>query len=244
MFKKVDIMGKTSKNSPLDTIQIADSWDNTPLVEWITSNKQYLIWGVAILFAAMILTYRFLSWNNGSTEEDYYRAQNIFSKFQGDVGDNQDELNELEAIMRRHPELQAKYDGAMAQTLLIEGNVAQAKAFANMTFNRTRPDHLSSFEDYSKTSLLIGEGNYNEALQQAKLLQEKLESEQLTDTHLYAFNAIRIAYLYKELGLKDEELAAWSAVQKLRENYKSAAEAFALYNSGSTSLNAYVEGGR
>ncbi len=235
-------MSKTSKNPTLDTIKIADGWDSSALVEWISTYKQYLIWGVAALFAVMILTFRFLSWNSTSTEEDYFRAQNIFTKFQENVADNQDELNELEAIMSRHPELQAKYDGAVAQTLLIEGNIPKAKAFANMTFNRTSPDHLSLFVDYSKTSLLIGDGNYHDSLQQAISLKGKLESEGLIDTNLYAFNAIRIAILNKELGLKDDELAAWNVVQNLGEASKSATAVIALYNSGSTSLSEYTAG--
>lgn len=237
-------MSKTSKNSSLDTINIPSNWDDNAFVDWISNNKQYLIWGIAVLFAGLILAYRLLSWNTISTEEDYYRAQNIFNKFQEDISENQAELTDLETIMLRHPELQSKYDGALAQTLLIEGDISQAKAFAEMTFKRTRSDNLSLFSDYSKTSFLIGNGQYSDALQQAKSLKENIESSGLTDTNLYAFNAIRIALLNEELGNKNEELAAWTVVQKLEKNSSAAQESIALFNSGSTNLNQYIESRR
>lgn len=233
-------MSKSTKSPTIETVNFSDSWSDGAFVEWITTYKQYLIWGILALFAAMAITYRVLTWSNLSTEEDYYRAQTIYNKFQDDAFDNQEELQELKTIMQRHPELQSKYDGPIAQTLIIEGEIPQAKDFANMVFQRTRPDQLALFEEYSKTSLLIGEGSSADALQQAILLKAKIENDNLTDSALYAFNAIRIAFLNKELGNKDAEKEAWAAVQTLGENSKAAAEVIGLFSSGSTSLNQFA----
>jgi hypothetical protein len=235
-------MSKQSKNPTLESVNFSDSWTEGPVAEWISSYKKYLLYGVAAVFAGLILAYRLLSVSNLNTEGDYFRAQAIFSKFQEDFVDNKDELNELETIIRRHPELQAKYDGPIAQTLLIEGDIPKARVFADLTFNRTRPDHLALFEEYAKTSLVIGEGKYSDALQQATQLKTKLESGEanLIQSSLYAFNLVRLALLNQQLGQKDAELESWAAVQALGENSKAALAAIGIFNVGNASLNQYI----
>lgn len=235
-------MSKQSKNPIIQTVNFSDSWTDGPFVEWIANYKKILALGGVALFAGLIIAFRLLTVSNLNTEGDYFRAQAIFSKFQEDYADNKEDLNELEAIIRRHPELQAKYDGPIAQTLLIEGDIPKAKVFADLTFNRTRADHLALFEEYAKTSLIIGEGNYSEGLQQASQLKAKMESSEnnLTHSTLYAFNLIRLALLNQQLGLKDAELEAWAAVQNLGENSKDAMTAVGLFNAGNASLNQYI----
>src|SRR5665647_2862736 len=118
-------MSKQAKNSNAVAASVSSNWDENPLVEWISSNRQILLWGVAAAFVGLILAYRLISANLLNTEGDFFRAQALFTQFQEKTTVDNTALNELEAIIRRHPELQAKYDGPLAQTLLIDGDVSK-----------------------------------------------------------------------------------------------------------------------
>jgi hypothetical protein len=235
-------MSKQSKNSPIIAANFTDSWADNAVLEWISSNRKALLWGVAALFAGLILSYRLLFISTLNFESDFFRAQTLFTQFQEKTSEDTADLNELEAIMRRHPELQAKFDGALAQTLIIDGDIPKAQVFADLTFQRTRPDHLALYEDFAKTSLVIGAGQYDDALQQANQLKGKMEAYEtdVVNSTLYAYNLVRIAVLNQQLGQQEAELQAWAAVQSLSNDSKAAISTNELFKTGSASLNQYI----
>lgn len=230
-------MSKETKTSAV--LSFMDThWTDHPAVEWISNNKQTLLWIVLGLFAALILSYRFLMNRNINAEANFFRAQAEFVKFQdtNDAGS----LSTLESIMKDHPELHQKYDGALAQTLLVEKQVTQAETFAQATFKRTANDSITLYHDYAATSLLIGNKNYQEALNHAQTLNAKLlEGTEKPQGTLYLFNLIRLGLLNQELGLAKEEKQIWGNLTNSLQQSDSD-EVIHLFRIGQATLNEFI----
>lgn len=232
----------------LNSRSFSEEWMDHPWVEWLSSNKQVVLWGLVGLFAVLLLSYRLLSVQTLNAEHDFFQAQNAFNQLQ-QMPQNQvassTAFQDLKEIMAKHPELHAKYDGALAQLMLIENNLPEAKAFAQSTFERVRPDQLGLYENYAKTSLLIGEGKYPEALQGAFLLQAQLDKKldkTSADQTLYTFNLLRLASLYQQLGHEQEELATWDTLLNWTEgNVQAVLTTYELFKDGRASLGQYID---
>lgn len=237
-----------SKSTPpsLKNIDLGEDWSQHPLVEWLANHKQIILWIFVGLLALLILAYQLIAMRTVHNESDYYQAQTIFTQFQQADGSanstTEADLKKLEVIMGSHPELKARYEGPLTQTLLVLGQVPQARLFAEDIFKRTQTEHLQLYQDYSKTSLLIGEGHYAEALQQSQQLQQTLAQLEpgATLPTLSVFNLIRLGVLYQQLGQQQEERQIWEQLQ----NYQDL-EALVTVNqalkAGQASLNQYIE---
>lgn len=240
-------MSKQTKPTAIPSF-IDYHWTDHPAVEWISNNKQTILWIIIGLFAVLILAYRVMMTRTLNAEGDYFRAQTDFNQFQeaaltakNAVGDSA-ALNELDGFMASYPELHAKYDGPLAQTLIIEEQMPKALPLAQATFKRTANDSINLYQDYAASSLLIGEGKYQEALQQSKLLKDKLNQQpaDTLDKTLYFFNLIRLAVLNQQLGLEQEEKQAWNEVQN--SAYRTdAMQSINLFKIGNADLNKYIE---
>lgn len=234
------------QSSPINKLSLLDDVDTQPILEWLTANKKNILTGFAILFALLILSYRILAQNAANSETDYVYAQIVFRDFQESAqkdGLGQEKLIELESILQRHPELHAKYDGAVAETLLIRGEVAKATPFAQSVFERTSVDNLNFYQTFGKTSLLIASGDYQNAYEKVKELKIQMDED---TTHnygpvLYGYNLIRIASLQQVLGFAEEENRTWEELKK----YAIANEGFSdldqVFAEGKASLAGYVE---
>ncbi len=239
-------MSKQSTTSSSLDREFSDGWMDHPFIDWLTANKHILLWGLVGLFAALLISYRYLSVSNLNAENDFMQAEIAFQKIKQETGTDStaiaSRLQELTAIMARHPELHAKYDGSLAQMLLIQDQVSEAKALAQSTFKRVRPDQLTPYEEYAKTSLLIAEGLYAEALQHSLQLQTQLQEQPSTSgTTLPIYNLVRLALLYQQLGQKHEELAAWDALlQQTEDQVQTVLTTYQLFQVGHTSLGHYI----
>lgn len=241
-------MSKSPPNPSINKLNFSEDWASNPAVEWLSSNKQTILWIFGGLLALLILAYRLVVSHTESSESDFFRAQTAFAEFQQEGIQPKDQtaaaatLEELDALMKRHPELKPKYEGSLAQTLLISGQAAQAVPYAEDIFNRTKPDHLKLYQDYSKTSLLIAQGKDGEALTQALLLKKTIDEDanQTSDSTLYIFNLIRLAMLHQQLGQKEEELKMWEQIQKLSPESESLAFTNHAFMIGQASLAQYI----
>lgn len=239
-------MSKETKTSSITSF-IDNHWTDHPVVEWISSNKQSILWIIVGLFAVLILAYRILMNQTLNAETDFFRAQTDFTKFQEGATNSANRLadasalSNLEALMKSYPELHGKYDGPLAQTLLIENQLPQAEAYAQATFKRTANDSIALYHEFAATSLLIGQQKYQDALEKAQALNTKLNAEvgRPQDT-LYFFNLIRLALLNQQLGFVKEEKQLWENL-KNNQQKESAAAAFNLFRTGQATLNQYIE---
>jgi hypothetical protein len=239
-------MNKSSENSSLKNIDLNEDWNFYPIVDWLSNRKKIFLWAGIILFASLILASRYVTMRTINAENDFFHAQKVFNQFQ-QATPSQDsisssDLEQLVAIMQRHPELKPRYEGPLAQTILITGNVPQAKAFIDDIFKRTQSDHLQFYRDYTQGALLISEGRYTDALQQTQLLQSTLdELNERAPPILYVFNLIRLAMLYQQTGQPKEELQTWEQLQNQPQRLEAVLAANQIFKVGQASLNQYIE---
>lgn len=231
-----------SKSSPAKLKQIPsiDEWMDTPFVEKVIENKGPILAGIGAVIALLVLSYVFISQKTAGNEQDYFLAERDFNQFVQKDG-TQEELDRLQAMMRLHPELQARYDGAIAQTLLIRNEAAQAQPFATSLFKRTASDHMEAYRAFGEATLLIASGNNAEAYTRTKQLQQKLEASPGKET-LYLFNLIRLATLQQLLGNTQEERVTWGELQSYLGSHPEALALIAqVFKEAPTALNLYAE---
>jgi len=126
---------------------------------------------------------------------------------------NQKDFDQLQGLMKKHPELISRYDAEISQNFLISRQPAMAKPYLESALKRTSQLYYSN---YSQTSLAIGEGDYRSALASSlKLKTEMLQDQSFWNDNqgygsaLFAFNLVRIANLQQQLGDHEGELSAW-----------------------------------
>jgi hypothetical protein len=197
------------------TLNLDDEWVEYPFVQWIINNGKNIAYWALIALMGLFIASRFISSSHQKAERDFFQAEQSAIDL-----NNPEKLSQavttLVEITDRHPELQAKYDGLIAQALLNDQKPSEATPFADKTLLRVEHTTPIDFQDYSKTTLLIADGQYQTALQLAYQLKDRT-----INPTLYAFNAIRIALLERELGNQAEEKKAWSEVERLAQGTHS-----------------------
>lgn len=150
------------------------------------------------------------------SEKDFVAATAAFTKWNHILDHESAELVQLEKAMKKHPELQACFDGAIGQSLLAATAPKEAAPFIQRSLSRAKRAYYS---EYSMTSLKISQGLYKEALEEALHLKEKMASDTgywdkiEGSSALFAFNIMRIATLSQQLGEKQQELSAWKEIK-------------------------------
>lgn len=224
-----------------------DSWDEVPMIDNLLQYRKQLLIGALVVAALILGIYKYTSTRNQEAAVDYLNADRLFSSFIDnsiDAESNQRDLKQLEQILARYPNLHAKYDGQIAQTLINRSQIDEALPFATLAIARTNAENKPYYSDYSATTLVIGEKKYAEALQQALALQKEIASPRADETHvgdtLLAFNLLRIAMLQQQLGLKSEERATWLDLQQRAGNSKRFAGQLEHFHEGKVSLADYI----
>lgn len=222
---------KKNLDAPL-SLEMSNAWDDHPFVQWLSYYGRYILFTVLGLIALLTLVYRLTSGGDVKAETDYFNADNEFQLFahpvveEADSAASREALNRLELIMQRRPELNAKYDGLVAQILIFRGDADSAAPFATRAIARTAAENHPFYTDYAQTTLLIGSEQYHEALKRAQELQQKMAAAMMhTQTQegehpafgdsLYVYNLIRIGMLQQQLGLSKEERDTWQEWKKL-----------------------------
>ena len=248
-------MNKSSPTPSLNHPPLDEDWSSHPAVEWLFARKNLFLGVFLFLIAILLIASRLISWRTQEAEKDFFQAQTNFTQFEQDAATPHSSiattnLEQLQEIMKRHPELKAKYEGSLAQTLLITKETALAQPFIDDIFTRTQPDHLELYKNYTQTSLLIGQGKYGDALQNAIQLKSTLDQQQNQQENqqeksknsvLYFFNLVRMAILYEQLGQPQEELKTWNEIQNQMGRSPVLLSANGAYQVGNVSLEQYIE---
>jgi hypothetical protein len=221
-------MNKSSNSSSINNIHFDEDWTSHPAIEWLSTHKNILLWAVFGIIAALIIATRLITWRTLDAEKDFFQAQAAFNQFEQAAGNT--------------AELRSKYEGPLAQTLLIIGQVPQAQAYIEDIFKRAQSDHLQLYQNYTNTSVLIGQGDYANALQNAKQLKSDLDQlGERANPILYVYNLIRLAMLYQQMEQPGEELKAWEELQNQTQRLEAVIEASQAFQVGNASLNQYIE---
>ena len=198
-----------------------------PAIQWIKDNKKQISYGFLLLCLALILLYRAFANQTAKAEENYLAMASIAS-----IVNNPDApaekrataLADLRRLLESSPNLQAKYDGLIAQSLISNQKIDEAMPYINQTFSRIKGEDSPYYIDYSKTSIALASGKKEDALKEAYALRDKMLQVAPADRSvqfggiLYAFNLIRIALLEKEFQNKDAEKKAWQELQQMSDS--------------------------
>ncbi len=128
-------------------------------------------------------------------------------------------ISEIKSLLSKIEYLQPNYQGILGQHLYNIGHVDQASIFAENAIKRT-DNELQLYSSYSKTSILINNKNYENALISAKQLDEKLSSQKDNHLSLYSYNLLRLAVLNKILDNKHDEKLACTELKNHLDKYK------------------------
>lgn len=181
------------------------------LVDW---KKLALYILPAVLIAGLLVAK--LGTKKGRAEGDYVSAATAFTKWEQVLDQDGDDFAKLEKLVNKHPELHAHYDAPIGQNLLAAICPQEATPYIERTLNRTRQPFYS---EYAWTSLKICEEKYEEALEEAISLKEKMDADSSfwekskENSALFAFNLMRIATLSQQLNRNQTELEAWEEIK-------------------------------
>lgn len=177
------------------------SFIDTLLQKALIYRKECLMGGAAML-ATVGLVIGIAS--GGPSYRDFLKTKNAFAKWEASPTDT-DLFDALLVALKKTPTLSERYDAEIAQRL-IEANLSEkAIPYAARSIARLQnevPLHAS----FAETSLLIEKGSFQEALERAIGLKERMGTD---DPVLYAHNLLRIACLQQALQNGPGEMAAW-----------------------------------
>ena len=220
--------------------------EENSVVHWISENGNKLLISSLGLIIVILFLYKIAFGDMIKAENDFFQAAQEYQLFdqqastKEEVAASNEAFQRLQKIVARHPELKAKYDALIAQTLLDKNEGKQAESFAKEAIQRTHKENEPFFTLFSETTLLIGVEKYEQALKQSIELKEKLTNQ--TEPLLYAFNLLRIAALQQALSLNADELNTWQEwKQFVKKNDLITQNLIHHFKDGNASINNYVQ---
>ncbi|KIC76961.1 hypothetical protein DB41_DP00130 [Neochlamydia sp. TUME1] len=224
---------KKNLNRPSLSSDTPLSWSDAllahPFTQWASDNGKILLYSFLGLIIFVFILFQFI-WRHAVSEADFVRAEKEFSLFTSskDISDPAAEveaLKDLHAIMAAHPELYPKYEGLIAETLLLRGKNEEASLYATSAIKRTAYENDPFYTSYAQATLLLANEKYEEGLKAALNLRNRMleQAQAFKDTpeklqygtFLYALNLLRIAMLQQQLSLFTDELATWKEWEEL-----------------------------
>lgn len=228
--------------------------DENIYAEWLIQHGKTLLIGAACALLILLIGWRLFSGSQNINE--YIKADKEWGAILSTTGEAQKEaVQGLESTLKRVPELRTKFDALLAQQFLLEGNASKAETFANPVLKRTEKNKLPFYIDFSQITLLISQGNFQKALDQTLALKQKMIEQPLPHNFgdgLFAFNLLRQALLYQQLGDLANEKKTWQELKQYARLVKEApptdlfgsqafTEMFAQYEQGRVTLKEYIE---
>jgi hypothetical protein len=180
--------------------------DSPHFFETLQAKKKEIVIGLSSVLAGVALLIAYFQ--SGPDARSYAHAEAAVAKWQASPQDDALYTGMKEAV-RNAPALGRKYEAAIAQKLLNTEKIEEALALANRSISRVQ-DEAPFHTQYARTSLLIEQGNYQQALENAVTLKEQLPA---SVSLLYAHNLLRIAFLQQELKNRPGEKAAWEELE-------------------------------
>ncbi len=192
----------------------------------LSERKKQMAVSVASVIAGIVILVAYFQ--SGPNAMKYAEAEGVFAKW---FASPQDETlyKSMKEAIQSVPALQKKYEAAIAQKLIHTDKLDEALVMANRSLTRVKketPFHTT----YAMTSLIIEQGNFQEALEKAVTLKEQMGDsylkEQKGGSLLYAHNLLRIACLQQELNNRPGEKAALEELEALLQTESPAAQIF------------------
>ncbi|HSX13432.1 MAG TPA: hypothetical protein VLE96_03320, partial [Chlamydiales bacterium] len=203
--------------------------------------RRWILSGAAFFTGLIVLT-AFV--NSAPGPESYALAEAAVSQWQAN-GDTASYL-EMKKALKKVPTLERKYNAIIAQKLFQKDRLADALNLAYSSIQQIEeeaPFHAA----YGRTTLLIEQGLYQDALEKSVGLKEKmqklcnLQNKNAGGLYLYVHNLLRIACLQKELKNKPGEKAAWDELERFLGSKSNLSQAiFTHFRDKGLDLSHYI----
>lgn len=203
--------------------------------------RRWILSGTAFFAGLIVLT---VALKSTPGPEAYTLAEAAVNKWQvnGDTGS----YFEMKKALKKVPNLERKYNAVIAQKLFQKDRLSDALNIAYSSIQKIEeeaPFHAA----YGKTSLLIEQGSYQDALEKSVGLKERMQKQcnfqnpNAGGTFLYVHNLLRIACLQKELKNKPGEKAAWDELERFLGSKSSLSQAvFSQFRDKGLDLSHYI----
>lgn len=200
---------------PIGKIALAKTF----AIDWVLQNSKTLISVLLTAFVLLFCLYQLSGKLSSQSRSDFLEAQASYSAWISAVASDAKLFKQLEAPLKRHPELHAKFGSLIAQRCLGLEERNTGLKYAVASLKRTAHVTLPYYSQFSQNSLNIVNGKFKDALNSAKELKTHMQEDtafwgrrdkMVRSGHLlYAYNLLRIASLEREMGSVEGELAAW-----------------------------------
>jgi hypothetical protein len=187
--------------------------------DWIAEHSKTILLSFATLIVTAFCLFQLVGRFSAGNKSDYHEVHRAYKAWASQDTQDQKLFKNLEKPLNHHPELQAKFGNQIAQRLLSLGDVNKANVYAKSALARSQNLTTPYYSRFAKNTLMISQGKFAEALEEAKCLKTDLEKDDVfwesrdkvirSGTILYAYNLVRIASLERQLGSKEGELKAW-----------------------------------
>lgn len=192
--------------------------------DWLAEHSKTVLLSFATFILMAFFLFQLVGKFSTGNKSGYHEVHKAYKAWASQDTQDQKLFKKLEKPLSRHPELQAKFGNQIAQRLLSLGDVSKASFYAKDALARSQDLTSPYYSRFARNTLMISQGKYLEALEEAKCLKTDLEKDDAfwesrdkvirSGTILYAYNLVRIASLERQLGSKEGELKAWDELVK------------------------------
>lgn len=216
--------------------------DPIRVIEFFNENKKRIVIGSASVVAGVAILIGYF--NSGPKALQYAEAESAFAQWKKSPLDEK-LYSSMKQALSSVPSIGKKYEATIAQKLLNTDRVEEALVMANRSIGRVKeeaPFHVT----FAESSLLIEQGNFQQALENAVALKEEMGSSfscaDKGGSLLYVHNLLRIACLQQALKNGPGEMVAWEELEKfLQANKRLSKVLLGNFSSKEVDLTQYIQ---
>ena len=184
------------------------------VADWVRNHGRTVLYSILMVVVVMFGAYRWSQSSSSQAHQDFISAELRLRQMREDVEGRQEALAELTELLDLHEELHSKYDGLIAHELLKDGQGEEARPYLESSIARSGKENGALHHSFGQTSILIANGQLDEALKGALKLREQLKASENEGLEtLRVFNNLRTAFLYQGLDQPANERLAWATLR-------------------------------
>lgn len=216
-----------------------------PLVVWSAKNTQNIVWVLLVVFAFTFFVYRTLNYWSQQSGYNYIAAENAYYEMRSTTGERSTEAtNRLNLLITEQPDLQAQYDGLLAQYFVIKGDGVNAQPLIKRALQRTAKETTPYHRQYAEATLLIAQDDLKGALASSIKLQQALIADpEFANSSLLPLNLLRMGILQQKLELAEDEQGTWNHWNDLAKQEGKVAhfeQVAQIYREGDIDFDRYI----
>lgn len=177
---------------------------SSALAEWCIQHKKTLIASLALFLVAATFTVWWMSTRSKQQIRDFEQAEYLaksLDDMQKKPVSIASSLQNLQALVDTHPELQSQYDGIIAQEAIILKDASKIDPYAARSVQQLSKNDLARFALFSEASSQCGKNELQNALNTLNTARATYSAmPQENEQVLFACTLFNIAALQAALG--------------------------------------------